>query len=74
MPIDFGHFTQQRQCIVLNRRPRRVAGISPPNAKQSLLGNLIRANASLFVSFATFCKNDWESLGAPGGRALPEFG
>jgi hypothetical protein len=48
--------------------------------KQSLLGSLMRADISRFVSFATFCENCfWENHGAPGddecdslgGRALP---
>jgi hypothetical protein len=42
--------------------------------KQSLLGSLTKADASLFVSFATFCEKGFlESHGAPGGRALPQW-
>jgi len=40
--------------------------------KQSLLGNLMRADTSLFVPFATFCKKCFlENHGALVGRALP---
>jgi hypothetical protein len=49
--------------------------------KQSLLGNLVRADTRLFVPFPTFpvlrsfseggCENGLEKRGAPGGRALP---
>jgi hypothetical protein len=56
-------FCYQRPCL---------AKASHGTAKQGLLGNWMRACTSRFVSLATFCKKGLESLGAPGGRALPK--